>query len=182
MFANEVAPAFARLVEQTYSTQEAALICADLHKICALSGIEWEIVMRESDASFNPHVARVGTVLLEAGGVIACSTLRAALWCVLDQRQRSKGSDDPEVDMLLREIDNNGAEGVPLGRNAANIVAAIELDKVRHMHMTTLSSEQRKQFLNTARICASKRCLNSSPQLLKKLNHAIQLQERRLDT
>jgi hypothetical protein len=65
---------------------------------------------------------------------------------------------------------------------ANTIQLALELDFIRHLHMTTYSTEDRQNLLNErAQSTLLPRLGKGSPSLFQKVAHAITLQQRRLE-
>ncbi len=105
-------------------------------------------VLRDPEASFNPRPARICQLILSE---TKTCTLELACLALLS---RAAPADIPEIEesfpeiipdlQLLQKFFESG-KSQPLSPNLCNVSLAILLDDARHLHMTALTLEERKQ-------------------------------------
>jgi hypothetical protein len=143
---------------------------------------------REQGVSFNPRVARIISILIHDGDVRELLVIRAAIFgAALDQGVDLRPSDSAKrgaiAPLLAEQSELAGLlEQVELGSGGDHRVSlvrqAIALDAVRHLHQCSYTLIERRAIIDRC-----KELLNSSVNsvLSKKLEHAIDLQLRRME-
>lgn len=154
-------PALVILLERAFGEGCISLISGDYEFASKAGGnIEMHNLVREEGVSFRPRLARIMSLLLQEIPGVSLETARAALYAAARVQPPGHGAAYPE------------AEAIAL---------AIELDAVRHLHMTSLDAGARSDALtkseNLERSISQEDALEP---LRRKLLHAITLQRRRL--
>lgn len=161
------------LISRLLGEDNALLMAADYDLITQHDGNYEPAVIREDGVSFNPRIGRVLSIVIQDGGVQERDSIRSAMYACAPRLE------PPE-------------ELEPLGSEARNLLStepiantiqlALELDLIRHLHMTTYSVEDRQKLLTErAQSTLIPRLGKGSPALLQKVTHAITLQQRRLE-
>ena len=158
-------PGVAALIRRHLGDAAVAVLSEAYDRAESLGGNLERGVIREEGVSFNPRMARVLTILLQDGEVRSLPLLRYSL---------QLGANKPQ-----RESSEVG-EGFSDAERAL-IAVAYALDRVRHLHMTTLPRAERAALLDSAErtLREASGCLPESV-VLKKLAHSIDMQRRRL--
>jgi hypothetical protein len=161
------------LISRLLGEDKALVIAADYDLVTQHDGNYEPAVIREEGVSFNPRIGRVLSIVIQDGGVQECDAIRSALYACAPRLE------PPE-------------ELEPLGSEARNLLSTdpvantiqltLELDLIRHLHMTTYSVEDRQKLLaERAQSTLLPRLGKGSPRLFEKVAHAITLQQRRLE-
>jgi hypothetical protein len=130
---------------------------------------------RPEDASFNPRIARIASLVAHEGGMDDFSALRAVLWSCVPGRMSVALAEFPTE---LLEV----KEAVYVERLAKTILAAAHLDRLRHIHLSSTSQELQKQVVQqTSDAMAAGLLSDVASTLETKLRHVIAMQLRRLD-
>lgn len=130
-------------------------------------------VIREEGVSYNPRVGRVLSIVVQDGGLQERDAIRSAMYACAPRLAPPE-----DLEPLGSEARNLlSAEPIP-----NTIQLALELDFIRHLHMTTYSNEDRQKILTErAQSTLLPRLGKGSPALFQKVLHAITLQQRRLE-
>jgi len=161
------------LLSRLLGEDPALLLAADYDLVTKHDGNYEPAVIREEGVSYNPRVGRVLSIIIQDGGVQERDAIRSAMYACAPRLE------PPE-------------ELEPLGSEARNLLStepvantiqlALELDFIRHLHMTTYSVEDREKLLTErAQSTLIPRLGKGSPTLFQKVAHAITLQQRRLE-
>ena len=155
---------------------ELALVSDDYER-ALLNGGDIELDMiREVGVSFNPRLSRILSILIKDGGVRDLKLLRAALYGACSSHSLSKSALPPEIESIVLET----WSGEPQQLEATIVLGVIQLDLIRHLHQTVLSSDERLLRLNQLEERIKFKS-NKLPEWLRvKLEHAIVLQQRSL--
>lgn len=163
---------------------DACETIADVYRIVDSYGgnNEYE-VLREEGVSYNHRLARLVSILLSDGGVRDASVFVTALWSALvfDANvvyggKPAKGVPE-EIVGEIEQIIND-----PLAQpHGAVIRASLDLDRIRHLHISCLPPEARLRAIEATERLYGEALLAVLPkQLCAKLQHACMLQRRRL--
>lgn len=147
----------------------------DYDRVVAAGGNDEEGITREEGVSFNRRVARILSLVVKEGGCRAPSDLRIAMYA-----STTHECVPPDDECLAAEVRRARAASTVerLEGIAAVVAASIMLDTVRHMHMTSFTTEERARRLGSLNVDA---VLSSVPQQLRdKLTHSISMQQRGL--
>jgi len=173
------APALVSSLRRLFGDAQARTFAEDYEAVSVLGGNHEGHVVREPAASFNPRVARILTILIRDVEIVDVVVLRAALWStVADPGALDRLKDDSIKALAIRVL----AQDLMVDEVVAAIRAAIALDTIRHLHMTSLSSEARTEYLNSDELGQLVRENSPVPLKLKlKLRHAVAFQDRVLE-
>ena len=147
----------------------------DYDRVVAAGGNDEEGIKREEGVSFNRRIARILSLVTKEGGCRNLSDLRVAMYACATRDEIV-----PDEEVLAAKVRQARAvfeverpEGV-----AATVAAAIILDAVRHMHMTSFTIEERAQRIGALNVTP---LLSTIPEVLRdKLTHSISMQKRGL--
>lgn len=194
------APGLLATLRRAFDAHVVTLIANDYRVVCAAAGRVEAPVVRDDGASYNPRPARIAAIILAEGPPYDSQAVRLALWSTVPMAHREQHYGDLPSDSkqeiqalwsLLVELE--GAEAATaenvvskLASNTRVIEAllAVQLDTVRHLHMTNLPVSMKQAALSTAEgilqsLCGRMPDASSSIQsLLKKLQHATSQQTR----
>ena len=173
-------PGLLALLNRFLVVEQVALISADYAVAAAADGNREAYIEREDGVSYKPRIARLLSILIKDFGCRDVTTLRAAVYASAVDEIKSFEPELMEVQELVTEVRQwrSGSSG---SEAAGAIVATLELDAIRHLHMTTLPLEERCTRLAKALIVADGLdLLKAVSPLRKKLLHAIRLQEAQL--
>jgi hypothetical protein len=139
--------------------------------------------IREDGVSFNPRIARILSILLTDAGCRDCAVLASGIWSCL------------AYDITFRTVEGNCFDvpseyrasvdaviGTPRrDSSTAYIRAALDLDRMRHLHISSLDYLQRAEVLKALEGIYTASLLAMLPQALyDKVQHALSMQHRRL--
>jgi len=161
------------LVSRLLGEDAASALATDYEVVSQHDGNCVPAVIREEGVSHNPRVGRVLSIVIQDGGVQDRDSIRSAMYACAPRLTPPE-----ELEPLGSEVRNLlSTEAV-----ANTIQLALELDFIRHLHMTTYSTEDRQKLLNErAQSTLLPRLGKGSPALFQKVAHAITLQQRRLE-
>lgn len=172
-------PGVTALIRRYLGDSALGVLDAQYESAVAAGGNRERGIVREEGVSFNPRLARVITILIEAG-------VREVQVLVFALRYGALGADEqapllPDVYRVQAAQCGATAEG-GLSDEAVDLVAtAYALDFVRHLHMTTFPADVRVRCLERAEVLL--REFSSLPVdslVPRKLSHAILIQRRRI--
>lgn len=141
-------------------------------------------IIREDGVSFNPRIARILSILITDGQCQEYRAMVAAVWATLAYDQvcgyaprNSINYPARYFDRIELVIENPASDAV-----TACIRAALDLDRVRYLHITRLDLVQRKEILCSINSLYSNKLLAMLPtRLCDKVAHARSMQERRVE-
>lgn len=143
-------------------------------------------IVREQGVSFNPRIARIVSIVLQEGGVLqdgGCNepiTLRAAIYATIPVMPDILGDDDGAIKGLINELRKDLVDATMDGR-ARILALAIELDSIRHLHMSALSLTEKREVLDcAARLAEYGAQAVLSAKLSKKLAHGVSMQSKKI--
>lgn len=154
--------------------EESLRLLAQDYELVVLHHANYEpAVIRDEGVSFNPRVGRVLSIVVQDGGLQGQDAIRSAIYACAPRL-----APPDELEPLGSEARNLlSTEPIP-----NTIQLALELDFIRHLHMTTYSNEDRQKLLTErAQSTLLARLGKGSPSLFQKVAHAITLQQRRLE-
>ncbi len=172
------APALRGAVLKLFGSSAISVVASDYERVAALGGNVEVGLVREEGVRYNPRIARVSLLVLEEGGIRELNHLRATVWSTLGDARRLVELEDEDIrrtaEWVLSEDDT---EQAPI----RTIRAAIALDTVRHLHMTTLEEADKRAYLSSQAIRSLvKEGASVLSNLDRKLQHAVMMQERLL--
>ncbi len=161
------------LLARLFGEDGALALALDYERVSQHDGNYEPAVIREEGVSHNPRIGRVLSIVIQDGGVRERDSIRSAMYACAP-----RVTPPEELEPLGSEVRNLlSTESV-----ANTIQLALELDFIRHLHMTTYSTEDRQKLLNErARSTLLPQLGKGSPALFQKVAHAITLQQRRLE-
>jgi hypothetical protein len=161
------------LLARLFGEDGALALALDYERVSQHGGNYEPAVIREEGVSHNPRIGRVLSIVIQDGGVRERDSIRSAMYACAP-----RVTPPEELEPLGSEVRNLlSTESV-----ANTIQLALELDFIRHLHMTTYSTEDRQKLLNErARSTLLPQLGKGSPALFQKVAHAITLQQRRLE-
>jgi hypothetical protein len=141
-------------------------------------------IVREDGVSFNPRIARILSILITDGQCQEYRAMVVAVWATLAYDQlcgyvlrNSINHPDRYFARIDLIIENPFSDAV-----TACIRAALDLDRVRHLHISRLDFSQRKEVLCSIKSLYSNKLLAMLPtRLCDKVAHARSMQERRVE-
>jgi hypothetical protein len=141
--------------------------------------------VREDGVSFNPRVARILSILLTDAGCRDCTVLVSAIWSCLAY-DISYGRIRIENDFLDVPSEYRASVDAVIGNlrqdsSTACIRAVLDLDRIRHLHISSLEYSERAEVLEAIGVTYTENLLAMLPRALyDKLLHARSMQHRRL--
>ena len=172
---SEECPGLAVLLGRYFDPTTVEMLSEDYFAAVGRGGNQEDGVIREEGVSFNPRLARIITVLLRDGGVRDSWMLRVAVYGAVSSAGGSlKGIDArlaSEVALLMREP----CAGPPWYKT---IALTYLLDRVRHLHMTTLTGAVREEILRSVERSPIVSGEAEGDPILVKVRHAISLQRK----
>lgn len=174
------APALVALLERAFGIGCVHQVSADYERASRAGGnVEPNGLVREEGVSFRPRLARIVTLLLKEVPGVRLETVREAICAAGGVKHPGPGLGDAEADIDKPSATPCSEVATRIDPSAASL--AIELDTIRHLHMTPLDAEARARALSTAEELAhGVVCLPALATLRQKLLHAITLQRRGL--
>ncbi len=171
-FQSECPGAFGFL-SRLLSEEAMRLLAQDYDLVVEHDGNYEPAVVREEGVSYNPRVGRILSIVAQDGMVHDQDSMRSAMYACAPRLMPPE-----DLEPLGSEVRNLlSTESVP-----NTIQLALELDFIRHLHMTTYSAEDRQKLLTErAESTLLARLGTGSPALFQKVMHAITLQRRRLE-
>ena len=174
------APALVRLLERAFGDGCIDLFSADYERARGAGGnAERDGTGREEGVSFRPRIARILSILLKEVQGVQLQTARAAVYAA--------GQVAPPVEVAHEALGaflsnrDVGSASLPRCPESCAVALAVELDAVRHLHMTQLDHEARTQQLSAAeKLASASSGIVPLDTLRQKLLHAIKLQRRNL--
>lgn len=172
----EQCPGLVSVLSRTLDRRDVEALAADYEVVVAHGGNEELAITREEGLSFNPRVARIVLLSHREAGVTSLHQLRVALYSAVDAGHPVCGEDAVAVERDLARVRGISREDSEWMKGVAIVRL---LDEVRHLHMTTLGGEARRERLAVARNSPLKDPTFGTPEGLRlKLEHSIKLQER----
>lgn len=189
-------PGLLATLQRVFSAEEVSLLSEDYGLVVNAGGLSEDPVIREEGVSYNPRPARIATIVLAETPHPELHAIRLALWSTIGA---SRMSDAPEciaadlrmVRSILEEssklVSQETREGGSLievnTSSVVEVLLAVQLDTVRHLHMTTLSPEARERVVETSEAMVRKveqivASVTVVQTLIKKLQHSISQQRR----
>ncbi len=141
---------------------------------------------REVGVSYNPRLARVLSIIAMDVGITDTETIRAALYAAVFDSGLGAEDSDPKYDMgvvpsELRDLVTRACDRNDPDAKGCSIRGTLALDAVRHLHQTSWNDLQRASILSAVEGNVVSKLRTSAPEnLVRKLEHAINLQRRRL--
>jgi hypothetical protein len=161
------------LLSRLLGEDVALLLAADYELVTQHDGNYEPAVIREEGVSYNPRIGRVLSIVIQDGGIQERDSIRSAMFACAPRLEPPE-----ELEPLGSEV-RNLLSTEPI---ANTIQLALELDFIRHLHMTTYSVEDRQKLLTErAQSTLIARLGKGSAALFQKVAHAITLQQRRLE-
>ena len=139
--------------------------------------------IREDGVSFNPRVARILSILLTDAGCRDCAVLVSAIWSCLayDSTYGKIENDFLDVPSEYRGSVDAVIDNPRQDSSTACIRAALDLDRIRHLHISSLEYSKRGEVLEAIGVTYTENLLAKLPRALyDKLLHARSMQHRRL--
>lgn len=136
---------------------------------------------REPGASFNPYPARICEILAKESGVKDTRTLLAAMFsCALINSTSVVAEDFAEALELATAVSKSFINRVAItsDQSAINILNALVLDHLRHLHMTDLEPAAQKDLLDFAKNILSNTSSTTSNRLHTLIDAAVKRYER----
>lgn len=157
----EDAPALVTLLARAYGEGCIDLVSADYEQAALAGGnIELNGLVREEGVSFRPRLARIATLLMQEVPGLPLDTIRAAFYAAVPASGPVASTGEHQSDAYAEQL-------------------AIQLDAIRHLHMTQLDPEARGRALAVAEELLSRSSADAPVETLRqKLLHAIKLQRR----
>jgi len=157
------APALAVKLSGIYSADQCSIIFRIFNEVSKRGGSNEGPVLREEGVNFNSRPARIAQIIMSE-------------------------SHEKDVDLLIIamqatvDVPAGSEESFPNLLELPGIVAgALLLDGVRHMHMSTQTRDVITNRLKNASEVVKKLAADQlAPELVTKIEHAIDQQERRL--
>jgi len=175
-------PGFYALLSKLFSLADASEIAGDYGQCAAVGANVEEGFEREEGVSFRPRIARIATILVKEAGIRDVPTVRAAIFACAAVRGLPVECPERRVREMAAEA--LGARGEKLlSPHAYAIAAAVEIDTIRHLHMTSWSPSKKEQRLLEAQELVIRPVQGEAADavvLRTKLSHAIHLQARSL--
>lgn len=134
-------------------------------------------VDREEGVSFNPRLARIVTLLLRDGGMRDPWMMRVSMYGAVLSEGGSLEGLDAQIASEARLLTDNSLKGSPWHKT---IALAYILDRVRHLHMTSMSVSEREEYLRGVEQTSVVSSDVDGGPFLVKVRHAITLQRKRL--
>jgi hypothetical protein len=151
---------------------------AHYDRVVQLGGNQEEGFVREEGVSFNPRIARIASLVLEHCVSPTPEAVAAAMWSVVPDRLLELQATAPQLVSLVEGVFEESADQM-ITPIAATIRAVLLLDRLRHLHMATLSLSEKIAVLDAPRCAAVlAETFPISQQLRAKVQHARQLQRR----
>ena len=139
--------------------------------------------IREDGVSFNPRVARILSILLRDASCRDCAVLISAIWSCIAYDITFRGIESHFLDVPSEyRASVDAVIGTPRqDSNMACIRAALDLDRIRHLHISSLEYSERGEVLEAIGVTYTENLLAMLPRALyDKLLHARSMQHRRL--
>jgi hypothetical protein len=170
------APALRGAVLKLFGSSAVSVVAGDYERVAALGGNVEVGLEREEGVRYNPRIARISLLALDEGGICELHHLRGAVWSALRDARMLVELQDGDVRRIAERVLAAGSDDdTPI----LTIRAVIALDTVRHLHMTTLETADKRAYLNSTLIRSLLESDSSVPAHLKvKLQHAVNMQER----
>lgn len=131
-------------------------------------------VAREEGVSFNPRIARVVSLVIQEYALITPDGLRVVAYSTVPL--------DGEIPVELHSDVSSVRDVTPESPEWIKCIAlALMLDRVRHLHMADIGSDEKERMLASFAFSAILAPEAGSPENLRvKLIHSIDMQRRRL--
>ena len=179
LFKRECPGLFAKL-SRTLDPCTLQQLSKDYQQAGAVGGNLEVGIVREEGVSFNPRIARIVSIVLQDGGCNEPITLRAAIYATIPAMPDILGDDDGAIKGLINELRKDLVDATMDGR-ARILALAIELDSIRHLHMSALSLIEKREVLEyAARLAEYGAQAVLSAKLSKKLAHGVSMQSNRI--
>jgi hypothetical protein len=107
-------------------------------------------ITRDPGVSYNPRPARIATILIKECQNLAAQEIAACFWISAITR----GAELPQTDYAGKQLAQqafaalNDSSLPTLKANALRIAAAVLVDSIRHLHMSSLSDTERQAEIN----------------------------------
>jgi len=176
------APGFLATLRKLLPASSIAILTDDFQQVCALGGADESEIQRAKDASFNPRPARVAMISIGDGHLTALPQIRLALWSCVPTPGTERLPDDLELQQKIASVRIGVLESRVADPVVATVILANRLDRLRHIHMTAAAHDEIVALADgteeTLAVCS---VVPVSECLLRKVEHCIALQRRRLD-
>lgn len=170
-------PGLAVLLGRYFDAATAELLAQDYCSAADRGGNRDVLVVRDEGVSFNPRIARIVTLLLRDGGVTDSWVIRVAIYRAGAPEDGLLEGVDPLIVSDVERLSRDPRAGPDW---YTTVALAYVLDRVRHLHMTSMTAAEREKCLeNFERLPIVADEFGSEP-LLVKVRHAISLQRKRL--
>ena len=161
-----------RLYGEAVVTQVAADYCA----AADLGGNAEVGLSREEGVSFNPRIARIVSLVIQDCNRVEPHMLRVAVYSTLPREKMGAVPPAVQPDVLSVGSASQESPGWMQG-----IVLALELDRIRHLHMIAMSDDERMSYMKEVQNSPLLSVPSVTHENLRlKVIHAIDLQTRRL--
>ena len=171
----EECPGLAVLFGRYFDSATAETLAEDYFAAASRGGNHEDGVIREEGVSFNPRLARIVTVLLRDGGLRDPWMVRVAIYGAVSSTGGSLEGIDAQLTSDVALLMREPREGQPW---YTTIALAYLLDRVRHLHMTTLTGSAREEILRSVEQLPIVSGDSEGNPLLVKVRHAITLQRK----
>jgi len=168
-------PALFGSIQRRFDTGLVSLVVAEYRDAAAAGGNREVDFSRPEEASFNPRMARIASLVSNEGGFDDIGAIRAVLWSCVPGRIEHQSLPSPPSDLIA------AMEEDARTRLAATIFAALQLDRARHLHLTEAGLDFQRAFVMEAQdLVDMEPFSNIAPMLRNKLIHALAMQSRRI--
>lgn len=175
-------PGLLELLQKLFTATDVADIAGDYVRSASAGANTEDGFEREEGVSFRPRVARVVTILVKEGGLRDVATVRAAIVACAAARGLEIECGERIICETVAESLSGPAQA-QLSPSGFAVAIALELDTIRHLHMTSVPPHYKEQRLAEAERLACRPVSGGGPEiavLRDKLSHAIKLQRRSL--
>jgi hypothetical protein len=172
------APGLTFKLARFFSAEVVDQLEVHFDRVVQLGGNQEEGFVREEGVSFNPRTARIASLMLEHCKTPSPEAIAAAMWSLVPSEVAELEASAPHLCKLIAAVFDD-SEGAVINSISATIRAVVLLDRLRHLHMTTLSADEKARILEAAQnssVLADD--FPISQQLRAKVAHAGQLQKR----
>ena len=172
----EQCPGVVSVLSRAFSEHDIQTLSRDYDTVTARGGNEEVAIEREEGVSFSPRVARIVLLSYREAGATSLDQVRVALYSAARGDTAGLVVEAPLIERNLERVRRPVKDDEEWIKGIA-IVSL--LDEVRHLHMTKLSREQRREILERARGSTLLDPTFGAPEGLRlRLEHSINLQER----
>ena len=159
-----------------YGDEVVAQIGADYCAAADLGGNSEAGLMREEGVSFNPRIARIVSLVIQDCDRVVPQMLRVAVYSTTSDDATEAVPPEMRTDVLaVRSASSNSPAWMQ------GIALALYLDRIRHLHLVSMSDDERASYMTEIRRSPLLAIDSGAPENLRlKVLHSIDLQTRRL--